>query len=147
MAEDAPAIKLHKFHPPGKTGNDEVVFFLEVNGRNPAWTDFHDWQRSSKADFKKIVKIMILLLERGICQELFDLEYIARSHNPQHGEAYEMRAKAGNARLMFFMDNKKNRIVCTNGFWKGRHDQDKAFSLCAKFRYLYEANRNRIVLV
>jgi len=93
------------------------------------------WQREYPDDYKAIMKVMRLAAQQ---HRVLNEKHVKKSSNSTHGNAYEMIAYTGVARLMFFYDaGERSLIVCTNEFEKSRGDQSAAFHLCTRFRDLY----------
>lgn len=107
---------------------------LGADGKFHAINILAEWKRREPSDFKKIVKAMQLGAKEH------------RVHSPNHVKqctqgyplTYEFRAHRGSARLMFFYDEKRKLIVCTNSVWKGADNQNNAFRICDLFRQQYD---------
>jgi hypothetical protein len=112
---------------------------LVVDGRNPVLAALARWQREYPADYSAIMKVMRLAAQQ---KRVRNPKHVKKSSDPKHGNAYEMIAYTGVARLMFFYDEDEEAlIVCTNEFEKGGGDQSAAFLRCATFRELYLKQR------
>lgn len=104
---------------------------------SPALEALEDWSKNHKADFNKIIKVMKRV---GQTDRVRNPNHVKKCTNPDYENVYEMRADRGHARLMFFYSKKDNAAVavCTNKYWKGQGDQNKAFEYCDQLRRLYE---------
>jgi hypothetical protein len=108
---------------------------LVVDGRNPVLAALVRWQREYPDDYKAIMKVMRLA---ALQKRVLNPKHVKKSADERHGNAYEMLAYTGIARLMFFYDEgTESLIICTNEFEKGGGDQSAAFQRCVTFRGLY----------
>jgi hypothetical protein len=108
---------------------------LVVEGRNPVLAALVRWHREHPADYRAIMKVMRLAAQQ---KRVRNPKHVKKSADDKHGNAYEMIAYTGIARLMFFYDEgTESLIVCTNEFEKGDGDQSAAFQRCVIFRDLY----------
>lgn len=107
---------------------------LAIDGAAPALDALLAWEKSEKADFKKIMKVMRIV---GQSERVRDEKHVKKSSNADHENVYEMRAHRGHARLMFFYSEENDAVVvCTNFYWKGKGDQDIAFGQCSRLKQL-----------
>ena len=114
---------------------------LVVDGRDPVRAALFRWQREYPDDYKAIMKVMRLAAQQ---YRVHNPKHVRKSTDPKHGNAYEMIAYTGVARLMFFYDQgDESLILCTNEFEKSRGDQSAAFQLCALYRDLYFQTKTR----
>lgn len=112
---------------------------LVVDGRNPVLVALIRWQREYPDDYTAIMKVMRLAAQQ---YRVRNPKHVKKSSDPKHGNAYEMIAYTGIARLMFFYDeDEESLIICTNEFEKGGGDQSAAFQRCVTFRELYLKQR------
>lgn len=112
---------------------------LVVDGRNPVLAALVRWQREYPSDYKAIMKVMRLAAQQ---KRVLNPKHVKKSADDKHGNAYEMIAYTGIARLMFFYDeDEESLIICTNEFEKGGGDQSAAFQRCVTFRELYLKQR------
>lgn len=112
---------------------------LVIDGRDPVRVALVRWLREYPDDYKAIMKVMRLAAQQ---ERVINPKHVKKSSNSKHGNAYEMIAYTGVARLMFFYDDREEAIiVCTNEFEKGRGDQSAAFQRCASLRDLYLGQR------
>lgn len=112
---------------------------LTVDGKDPVRAALLRWKRQYPDDYKAIMKVIRLAAQQ---YRVKNQKHVKKSADDKHGNAYEMIAYTGVARLMFFYDEDEGAlIVCTNEFEKGRGDQNAAFQRCVAFRELYFANR------
>jgi hypothetical protein len=116
---------------------------LVVDGRNPVLAALVRWQREYPSDYTAIMKVMRLAAQQ---KRVMNPKHVKKSADDKHGNAYEMIAYTGVARLMFFYDeDEESLIVCTNEFEKGGGDQSAAFQRCVTFRDLYLKQRQKVL--
>ncbi len=107
---------------------------LAIEGKDSVQAALVEWQKRYPNELKAIVKVMKLATQQ---QRVQNPKHVKKSSNPKHVDAYEMIARTGVCRLMFFYDEQNaSIIICTNPFEKGG-DQDAAFARCAALRDLY----------
>lgn len=114
---------------------------LAIDGRSPVLSELTKWAKSEKADFRKIIKAMRFAAK---VKRVTDPKHVKRCQNPDYADTYEFRADKGQARVMFFYDEREeNLIVCTVPFFgKGGSPkkQDAAFKQCNTLKSLYESS-------
>jgi hypothetical protein len=114
---------------------------LVIDKRDPVTVALVRWQREYPNDYKAIMKVMRLAAQQ---KRVMNPKHVKKSDDTRHGNAYEMIAYTGIARLMFFYDEHEEAlIVCTNPFEKGVGDQSVAFQRCANLRDLYLKQRGK----
>lgn len=113
---------------------------LTFGDKNPVVQALDDWEVSQKSDFKKIIKAMEFAAKQ---HRVKDKKKVKPCANKKYDGTYEFRADKGQARIMFFYDERKGSIiVCTTPFFgKGgsTQKQDTAFKQCHELKKLYEA--------
>src|SRR6267142_261697 len=123
---------------PGLGQQHETVWkvrALMVNGRDDVTHALLRWKREHPDDYKAIMKVMRFAAQQHRVQ---NPKHVKRSANSGHGNAYEMIAYTGIARVMFFYDEGHEKIiVCTNHYQKSQGDQGAAFERCVGLRKLY----------
>jgi hypothetical protein len=121
---------------PVKTGTVWKIRALQIDGKSLALDALENWQRTTPADYKKILKAMEIAVSKVRVQSP---NHVKKCSDPAYETSYEFRAHRGSARLMFFYDtNDGNIIICTNGMDKGEN-QNNAFQFCNKFETFYNS--------
>jgi mRNA-degrading endonuclease RelE of RelBE toxin-antitoxin system len=130
-------VKLELLEIPGVEASHQTswkIRALAIDGVSPALEALLAWEKSEKADYKKIMKVMRIV---GQSDRVRDEKHVKKSSNADHENVYEMRAHRGHARLMFFYSEEDEAVVvCTTSYWKGKGDQDTAFRQCSRLKQL-----------
>ncbi len=117
---------------PHTSGNPWTILALQKDGKSLALSEMTKWERSEKAEFKKIKRVLTYAAQQ---------EKIINPNHAKEGEGHpgtwEARAHHGKARVMFFYYPERKVIVCTNTYWKGSGIQNTAFQHCAALRAAY----------
>lgn len=103
------------------------IRLFKFKGRSAALAALVHWEKSSNADYRKIMKAMRMV---GVSALPPRHPHVEKSDNY---DVYEMRGD--NLRLMFFYDKPNKVVVCTNSYQKNNSaEQGTAFALCNRIK-------------